>query len=569
VLFSRNPITGDPPPWGEWLPRAQGEEVVAGRRTPQPLESLREQLPSVHADLMRATAVLEADARDIQDIEFTVESGRLWLLQQRVAKRSPEAAVRAAVAFAEEGLIGRTEAVRRLSAEQVRQLPILELAPRAAQQQPVAVGEPACPGVACGTVVTDPERAEAAARRGEDVILARTITSPDDLHGIIAARGLITEQGGSTSHAAVVSRELGRPCVVGCGPQTVTALAGQRVTLDGTSGRIWTGELAVERAAEASSPDLRKLLEWGMPLAPIELTHAGDARDGWVDLDAFGEDWRAALAPGLAVRGRVLDTDEGIRAALVAGVRAVAVHQRLPALLACLAFAAEEAGGPTPARTAAAPAAGISELTLLRLIGLKGRASAEVLGDSLALPTDVVLGSYATLVDQGLCASAGGTFRLTAEGRARVAALLAEERAHADRGAVIALYEGFCGYNAELKQIMTAWQLKGHGVVNDHQDAGYDYAVLQRLADLHRRVAPLLQRLGSLSPRLAAYVARLERAAERIAGGDHSHVAKLIADSYHTVWFELHEDLISLAGLTREALVRRGALQRENRSEPA
>jgi pyruvate,orthophosphate dikinase len=565
VLFSRNPITGDPPPWGEWLQRAQGEEVVAGQRTPNSLDRLREQMPEVHAELMRATAALEADARDIQDIEFTVESGRLWLLQQRVAKRSPHAAVRSAVAFADEGLITEAEAVRRLTAEQVRHLPTLELSPQAARQAPVAVGEPACPGVACGRVVIDPEQAEAAAQRGEDVILARAVTSPDDLHGIIAARGLITEQGGSTSHAAVVSRELGRPCIVGCGANTVTALAGQRVTVDGGSGRIWTGELAVERAAETSSPDLRKLLEWGMRLAPIQLVQAGDAAHGFVDLDAFADDWRAALAPGIAVRGRVLDTDEGIRAAMAAGVRAAAVHHRLPAVLACLAFAAEEAGGQRWTRPAAGPAAGISELTLLRLVGLKGRASAEVLGESLALPAEVALASYAALIDQGLCASAGGSLRLTAEGRARAAALLAEERAHADPSAVIALYEDFCVFNAELKQIMTVWQLKRDGVANDHQDAAYDHAVLKRLADLHQRAGPLLQRLGQLSPRLAAYAVRLDRATERIGAGDHSYVAKLIADSYHTVWFELHEDLISLAGLTREAIARRGS--REARSE--
>jgi pyruvate,orthophosphate dikinase len=353
-----------------------------------------------------------------------------------------------------------------------------------------------------------------------------------------------------------VSRELGRPCVVGCGANTVTALAGQRVTLDGSSGRIWTGELAAERAAEASSPDLRKLLEWGLPLAPIQLVPADAAAEGFVDLDRFGDDWRAALAPGAAVRGRVLDTDEGIGAAMAAGVRAAAVHHRLPALLACLAFASEAVDGGGRVRAVAGPAAGVSELTLLRLVGLKGRASAEVLGESLSLSADAVTASYQGSCDRGLCARAGPSLRLTPAGRARVAELLAEERAQADRSAVAALYQEFCGFNAEVKEIMTAWQLKREGVANDHQDPGYDHAVLQRLADLHRRVNPLLQRLGALAPRLAAYAVRLDRAAERIGAGDHSYVARLIADSYHTVWFELHEDLISLAGLTREATAR-------------
>jgi pyruvate,orthophosphate dikinase len=288
----------------------------------------------------------------------------------------------------------------------------------------------------------------------------------------------------------------------------------------------------------------------------MQLLQADEAAAGFVDLDGFGDDWRAALAPGIAVRGRVLDTDEGICAAMAAGVRAAAVRYRLPALLACLAFASEQARARELAPSAAAPAAGVSELTLLRLVGLKGRAGIDVLGDSLLLPADIVSASYAPLCEQGLCASAGDSLRLTREGRARLTELLAEERAHADRDAVVALYEDFCVLNADLKQIMTAWQLKREGVANDHQDAEYDHAVLQRLAELQQRAGPLLQRLGRLSPRLAAYAVRLDRAAERIAAGDHGYVAKLIADSYHTVWFELHEDLISLAGLTREALAR-------------
>jgi pyruvate,orthophosphate dikinase len=131
--------------------------------------------------------------------------------------------------------------------------------------------------------------------------------------------------------------------------------------------------------------------------------------------------------------------------------------------------------------------------------------------------------------------------------------LLAEERAQADPAAVIALYEEFCVLDAELKQIMTAWQLRGDSTANDHRDADYDRAVLQRLADLNARLGPLLKRLAPVSPRLAGYGARLDRAAARIAAGEHSYVARLIADSYHTVWFELHEDLLSLAGLTRES----------------
>ncbi|HEU5282729.1 MAG TPA: pyruvate, phosphate dikinase [Burkholderiales bacterium] len=560
VLFSRNPVTGDPPAWGEWLARAQGEDVVSGRHTPEALHALRASMPRVHADLMQATAILEADARDIQDIEFTVESERVWLLQSRVAKRSPQAAVRAAVAFAEEGLISTEEAVRRLSVEQVRQLSSLRLAPQAAGQRLLAVGEAACPGVACGVVVTDPEDAEVRARHGEDVILARATTSPDDLHGIIAARALMTEQGGATSHAAVVSRELGRPCVVGCGSNTVTLLAGQRVTLDGASGRVWAGNLALDGGDEGSTGDLRKLVEWGMPLIPMRLLKMDEAPADTVDLDAWGENWRAALAPGIAVRGRVLETEQGIRAALAAGVRAAVVRHRLPALLACLRPAAGEAQS-KPARDAAAivPGTDISELSLLRLVGLKGRASADVLADALSRPADVVAAAYLHLREIGLCTQAGSALRLTAAGRDRLALLLGEERRHADPAAVLALYEDFCVFNAELKRIMTAWQLKDAAAPNDHRDADYDAAVLRRLAELHGRAVPLVQRLAALSPRLAQYGVRLARAAARVAAGDHSYVAKLIVDSYHTVWFELHEDLISLAGLTRRAEMQKAA----------
>jgi pyruvate,orthophosphate dikinase len=559
VLFSRNPITGEAPAWGEWLIRGQGEDVVSGHHTPRPLGALRDQMPEVHAELMQATAMLEADARDIQDIEFTVESGRLWLLQTRVAKRSPQAAVRAAVAFAEEGLISKEEAVRRLGTEQVRQLPALQLSSQAAGRPPLAVGEAACPGVATGVVVTDPEEAEVRAGRSEDVILARPNTSPEDLHGIIAARALMTEQGGSTSHAAVVSRELGRPCVVGCGSNTVTTLAGQQVTLDGASGRVWAGNLAVEQASEAPTGDLSKLVEWGRSLIPIKLLKVGEAPVDTVDLDPLGEGWRAVLKPGITVRGRVLETNEGMLAAMAAGVRAAVVRNRLAALVACLP--------PAPAQfdansnREAVPATGatdIPELQLLRLLGLKGRASPDILADSLSLSSNAVAAAYTLLCQRGLCSKADDVLRLTRAGQEHLTMLLAKERARTDPAAVVALYEEFCVFNAELKQVMTAWQVKGDGTPNDHLEAGYDRAVLQRLADLHVRAGPLIQRLAKLSARLAAYSDRLARAHARVAAGDHSYVAKIIADSYHTVWFELHKELITLAGLNHEVEARAG-----------
>jgi pyruvate,orthophosphate dikinase len=552
VLFSRNPMTGEPLPWGEWLSRAQGEDVVSGQFTPQPLDRLRERMPEVHADLMHAAATLETDARDIQDIEYTVESARLWLLQTRVAKRSPQAAVRAAVAFCEEGLITKEEAVRRLDAEQIRHLPVRRLAPHADEVKPVVVCEPAGPGIATGVVVTDPQQAQARSDEGEDVILARPTTSPEDLQGVIASRAVMTEQGGSTSHAAVVSRELGRPCVVGCGSNTVVALAGECVTVDGNSGRVWRGDLTLDHSEEHASEDLRKLVEWGLPLIPMRLLQPDAATGDVVDLDAVGENWRDALRPGITVSGQVLETDGGIQTAMAAGVQAAVVHRRLPALLACLSARSR----PEASVAAAGGSDEVSELMLLRLAELKARAAADILADSLHLPVSITVDSYERLCEKGLCARSGNAFTVTREGKDELKRMLAEERRNADPNAVITRYEDFCALNSELKEIMTAWQVKPDSSLNDHSDAVYDCSVLQRLGDLHRRAAALLDQLSKVSPRLAIYQHRLARAWERVASGDRRYVARIIADSYHTVWFELHEELLSLAGLSRQAEAR-------------
>lgn len=558
VLFSRSPIDGKPPAWGEWLQGAQGEDVVSGVRTPEPLDALRRQMPAVFEQLVRAAAVLERDARDIQDIEYTVESGHLWLLQTRTAKRSPQAALRAAVAFAEEGLLSREEAVRRLSAEQVRQLPALQLLPSAAARAPDAAGEPACPGVATGLVVMDPVEAEMRAQRGEAILLARPNTSPEDLPGILAAAGLMTEEGGTTSHAAVVCRELGRPCVVGCGRGTLASLAGARATLDGASGRIWRGQLAVDRSDEGSSEDVHRLTQWGMPLVPVQLLRPGEAPPETVNLDALNDGWRAALRPGIVVRGAVLETDEGVWAAVAAGVHGLVVRHRLPALLACLALPA------APSRTSTSPQESLHlngddrELTLLRLIALKGRPAVDVLADALALTPQAVSAHCRELFDKGLCSDPARPLRLSPAGRERLQALLAAERARIDTAAVLAIYDEFLPLNAAIKRVMTAWQVKQDGRGNDHGDPEYDAAVLADLVRVHAQAKALLQRLPSLAARLVHYGVRLERAAARVAAGDHGYVARVMTDSYHTVWFELHEELIGLLGRTRAELAQEG-----------
>lgn len=263
VLFTRNPLTGAAAPHGEWLPRAQGEDVVSGRVTPQPLDALAESLPQIHARLLDAARRLEREARDVQDIEFTVESGRLWLLQTRAAKRSPEACVRIAAAMVRERLLTTGQALSRVSADDVAAVLRPRVDPAAAATATVlACGEPACPGVGTGTVAPSADEAEERAEEGEDVVLATVTTDPDDVHGMVAATAVVTELGGSTSHAAVVSRELGRPCVVGCGAGSLTGLAGGQVTVDGGAGIVYAGPLPLVPAASPDDADLREIAGW-------------------------------------------------------------------------------------------------------------------------------------------------------------------------------------------------------------------------------------------------------------------------------------------------------------------
>jgi pyruvate,orthophosphate dikinase len=257
VLFSRNPATGVDEPLGEWLPGAQGEDVVSGEFDCLPLEALRTAQPGVFAELMGASDELERLGGDVQDIEFTVERGTLWLLQTRVAKRSAQAAVRLALAFRTAGLIDDAEVLRRVTPEHVRTLLSPSLQPQTRLAAAVlATGLPASPGVTSGTAYTDLDAALDAAEAGEDVILVRTATSPDDVAGMLAARGIVTEIGGATSHAAVVSREIGTPAVVGCGAGVAGALDGRMITVDGGEGKVFDGALELTAWSERDSPDL-------------------------------------------------------------------------------------------------------------------------------------------------------------------------------------------------------------------------------------------------------------------------------------------------------------------------
>lgn len=329
VFFTRDPLTGEPVPYGEWLPRGQGEDVVSGTHAVQTLQHLAEQQPAIHAELLRAGQVLERENGDLQDIEFTVEGGQLFLLQTRSAKRSPRAAVRTAVDFVADEVIDRDSALSRVTPEQVRTLLQPRLSPDAVTGEPVASGEPACHGVASGVAVADSEQAEQAAAEGHDVVLVRPTTSPEDIAGMIAARAVVTELGGATSHAAVVARALGRPCVVGTGPGSTRSWIGQPVTVDAASGSVYLGTLPTERVHIEDDPGLSRLLRWARESCPVAVVR--DALSGLRDLDAAGigldpaepvdpKDLVEALRGAPAVRGAVLATPVGASAVLEAQV---------------------------------------------------------------------------------------------------------------------------------------------------------------------------------------------------------------------------------------------------------
>jgi pyruvate, orthophosphate dikinase len=270
VCFSRSPATGEPGLFGEFLVDAQGEDVVAGTRTPEQIDRMRDFFPLAYDELEHAVTELERHYRDMQDVEFTVEHDRLFLLQTRSAKRTAAAALRAAVTFVDEELISPQEAVRRIDPAAVEQL----LHPAIDPTVPVevaAVGLAASPGAACGVVVFDADDVAAAAEQ-KDVILVRPETTADDIHGLIRAVGVLTARGGMTSHAAVVARGMGKPCVAGCTSLHVdvenrTAALGSHVlvegdvvTIDGTTGRVLIG--AVPLVEPEPNADFELVLRW-------------------------------------------------------------------------------------------------------------------------------------------------------------------------------------------------------------------------------------------------------------------------------------------------------------------
>lgn len=283
VAFTRNPSTGENALYGEFLINAQGEDVVAGIRTPQDITeaarqaagsdkpSMEKAMPEAYAELCRIYGVLEKHYRDMQDMEFTIQEGKLWMLQTRSGKRTAKAALKIAVDLAQEGLIGEEEAVGRVEPGALEQLLHPAIDPKA-ERRVLTTGLPASPGAAAGEIVFSSDEAEAARKAGRKVILVRVETSPEDIHGMHAAEGILTTRGGMTSHAAVVARGMGKPCVSGAGQIRVdyakgtltvgatTLKAGDLITIDGAVGQVLLGEVKMQQPE--LSGDFGTLMGW-------------------------------------------------------------------------------------------------------------------------------------------------------------------------------------------------------------------------------------------------------------------------------------------------------------------
>ncbi|MBA3876037.1 MAG: pyruvate, phosphate dikinase [Anaerolinea sp.] len=286
VAFTRDPNTGERVLFGEYLVNAQGEDVVAGIRTPARISHLADEMPEAYAEFQRIGERLERHYRDVQDLEFTIERGKLYMLQTRSAKRTAAAAVRIAVDMVEEGIITKAEAIGRIDPAMVDQLLRDQFDPKArATASQIVKGLNASPGAAVGRAVFDADDAVAWVARGEKVVLVRVETSPDDFHGMAVAEGIITARGGATSHAAVVARQIGKPCVAGCADllvdyRTKSARSattgvevseGDWVSLDGTTGDLFLGALPTVSARFEDQPELQAILGWADELRRMEV----------------------------------------------------------------------------------------------------------------------------------------------------------------------------------------------------------------------------------------------------------------------------------------------------------
>jgi pyruvate,orthophosphate dikinase len=498
VIFTRNPATGEASLYGDLMFQAQGEDVVAGTHQTEPITVLDERMPDIAEQLRHYADTLERHYADACDIEFTIEDHHLWMLQTRIAKRTPQAAVRMAVEMAqnEEFPLSRAEAVERVSG-------YLEKPPmRVADQsgEPAATGLGASPGLVSGDIATTSEAAIEMAADGGTVILVRRETSPDDVHGMARSAGVLTSIGGLASHAAVVARGWGIPAVVGAEEVRVegrtvsigdhTLAVGDTITIDGHSGNVFVGVVA---GSETIVPEAATLLGWARDLE-MDIAEQQEGSPAVADSDetTMADDQEAVnlVVRALFIKG--FATPEGLAPAL-----------------------GEEETGAILDRTTAD---GVTELT-------------------------------------------GAMFQLTADGKAMGAEMMASDREAWGMEKASKALDNFLPIDGRMKEIVTAWQMRevdGEPVLNDHTDSAYDASVLAEFASLHHDAAAWLRPLTEGLARLELYVARLERAADLVADGNHAYIASPTVDSYHSVWFELHEDLIHLADRTREDEVAAG-----------
>jgi len=280
VIFTRNPANGKKEFYGEFLINAQGEDVVAGIRTPRDIKELKKVMPKINQQIRKIAQKLESHYRDVQDMEFTVEKGKLWLLQTRRGKRTAAAAVNIAYDMVKENLISKKEAVMRLDAEQISQLLHTQIDPKA-KYKVIAKALAASPGAATGEVVFSPDKAEKKGKLGRDIILVRPETSPEDVHGVLQSRGILTVHGGMTSHAAVVARGLGIPCVSGCEEMKIDLQKkqfhlgehiikeGETITINGSNGEIILGRVAMIESQ--MSQKLKNILIWADKFAKLNV----------------------------------------------------------------------------------------------------------------------------------------------------------------------------------------------------------------------------------------------------------------------------------------------------------
>jgi pyruvate,orthophosphate dikinase len=297
VAFTRNPSTGEKLLYGEYLMNAQGEDVVAGIRTPQPIKTLADKMPDVYQQFTDICRLLENHYRNMQDIEFTIEGGKLYMLQTRNGKRTVHSAIKIAVDMVQEGLISKEEAILRVEPDQLDQLLHRRIDPLA-KLHILAKGLPASPGAASGKVVFEADEAERLAKTGEKVLLVGTETTPDDIHGMVAAQGILTSRGGMTSHAAVVARGMGKPCVCGCETLKIDLKAkvivvgnreireGDLLSIDGSTGSVIDGE--VPMIDPELSQEFIQLLGWSDELRSLVVRANADTPEDAANAREFG-----------------------------------------------------------------------------------------------------------------------------------------------------------------------------------------------------------------------------------------------------------------------------------------